>query len=640
MKTIRKTTSVVLTLLMVISVFSVLPLTAGAASITKVDIDGIFEPAANNRFDNNARCTTKGCTIDGISWYDYSNNKWMTSSDRFVKDTVYEVNIRVKADSGYTFADMSSVTGKINSKDATVGKVTMEDPEEYLNFSLKFTATKANNSLISFNINGVTPPVEGQKPSYTYDASSFYYTVEGFEWRNPDNDAIYSSNFVFEAGKKYQARVYVTPKKGYQFSDDMTAKMNDEKAKVSNVAGYNYYEQQVVTYDFTATAAPVQEETTEVPETTSAPADSEITSISINDVAEPQNKKKPVFEATAGDTSYVIDGVSWRNKTGGYWMTEDDTFRVDVTYTVRVYVKAADGYIFNNPTATINGSEATVASRSGYNTKESLAISFDYTLSSEPTTPETEPTTEPKVEPTTEPETQPQTDKPTEPETKPVDPSHTHDWGDWTLTKRATMDEDGEEQRVCKTDPEHVETHVIPRIDCVDIEGGFKFPYTGEKINPELIIKDVDGNILKKDVDYVVTYYNTVNAGAYLADIEYIGYYEGADCALYYITTAKQPMTVKAKKQTVKISKAKKKKVTVKPLTIKKAKGKVQVVKEKKGTDAKIFKKITVNSKTGAITFKKAKYKKGTYKIKLKVTVKGVNYADKTVTKVVKVKFK
>ena len=87
--------------------------------------------------------------------------------------------------------------------------------------------------------------------------------------------------------------------------------------------------------------------------------------------------------------------------------------------------------------------------------------------------------------------------------------------------------------------------------------------------------------------------------------------------------------------------KLKKNQQKVKPLTIKNAKGAVKVVKVKKGTDKKIYKKITVKKKTGVITFKKGKYVKKTYKIKLKITAKGnSDYKSKTVNKVVKVRVK
>lgn len=100
-------------------------------------------------------------------------------------------------------------------------------------------------------------------------------------------------------------------------------------------------------------------------------------------------------------------------------------------------------------------------------------------------------------------------------------------------------------------------------------------------------------------------------------------------------------LKVSTKTKAVKAKKLKKKKQTVKPLTIKNAKGTVTVTKVKKGSTAKLFKKITVNKKTGAITIKKGKYSKKTYKIKLKITAAGnSDYNSKTLTQVVKIKVK
>jgi hypothetical protein len=65
------------------------------------------------------------------------------------------------------------------------------------------------------------------------------------------------------------------------------------------------------------------------------------------------------------------------------------------------------------------------------------------------------------------------------------------------------------------------------------------------------------------------------------------------------------------------------------------------VTKVKKGTSAKLYSKIKVNPTTGKITLKKGKYKKGAYKIKLKITAKGNSfYNPKTITKTVKIKVK
>lgn len=100
------------------------------------------------------------------------------------------------------------------------------------------------------------------------------------------------------------------------------------------------------------------------------------------------------------------------------------------------------------------------------------------------------------------------------------------------------------------------------------------------------------------------------------------------------------PMTVKASNKTVKAKKLKKSKQTFKAITVKKAKGKVSYAKVKSGTTKKIFKKVTV-AKSGKITLKKGSYKKGTYKIKIKVKAAGnSSYKSKTKNVTVKVKVK
>ena len=40
-----------------------------------------------------------------------------------------------------------------------------------------------------------------------------------------------------------------------------------------------------------------------------------------------------------------------------------------------------------------------------------------------------------------------------------------HDWGDWTVTKEATLTEEGVETRTCKADPSHTETRAIPKLE-------------------------------------------------------------------------------------------------------------------------------------------------------------------------------
>lgn len=80
---------------------------------------------------------------------------------------------------------------------------------------------------------------------------------------------------------------------------------------------------------------------------------------------------------------------------------------------------------------------------------------------------------------------------------------------------------------------------------------------------------------------------------------------------------------------------------TVKAITVKDNKGKVTYKLVKSGITKKIRKLVKINSK-GVITIKKwKKAKKGTYKIKVKITAAGNSaYNAKTITKTVKVKVK
>ena len=94
---------------------------------------------------------------------------------------------------------------------------------------------------------------------------------------------------------------------------------------------------------------------------------------------------------------------------------------------------------------------------------------------------------------------------------------------------------------------------------------------------------------------------------------------------------------VKAIKKTVKYKKLKKKKQKVKgAIDVWQAAGKVTYKKVAKGSS----KKLSINKKTGVITIKKGT-KKGTYKIKVKVTDAGnknLKSGSKTVTVKIKVK--
>jgi hypothetical protein len=51
-------------------------------------------------------------------------------------------------------------------------------------------------------------------------------------------------------------------------------------------------------------------------------------------------------------------------------------------------------------------------------------------------------------------------------ETRPI-PALGHDWGDWVVTKAPTATEEGEETKTCKRDPSHTETQVVEKVSFI-----------------------------------------------------------------------------------------------------------------------------------------------------------------------------
>ena len=160
-----------------------------------------------------------------------------------------------------------------------------------------------------------------------------------------------------------------------------------------------------------------------------------------------------------------------------------------------------------------------------------------------------------------------------------------------------------------------------------------------ETVEPPFGITDEAGTTtLKSGTDYTISYKNNINAGTATVTVTGKGNYTGAKSATFKINKAKQPMTAKAVNKTAKIKTLKKKAVTLtKFVTVKKKQG---TLSYKNVSKTKKLKKFKVNAKNGTITVPKGT-KKGTYKIKVKVTAKGnANYKSGSKTVTVKIKVK
>lgn len=161
------------------------------------------------------------------------------------------------------------------------------------------------------------------------------------------------------------------------------------------------------------------------------------------------------------------------------------------------------------------------------------------------------------------------------------------------------------------------------------------YTYTGKAIRPAVSVSGL------KAGDYDVEYENNVKVGTAKVIITGIGKYEGSIEKTFRITKRTNPLKIsKVRTVTLKKKALKKKARTVtrtKAFTLKGAKGKLsyKLISVKKAKFKKYFK---VNAANGKITVKKG-LKKGTYKVKIRVTASG-NSIYKAGTKYVTVKVK
>ena len=224
-------------------------------------------------------------------------------------------------------------------------------------------------------------------------------------------------------------------------------------------------------------------------------------------------------------------------------------------------------------------------------------------------------------------------DQPDDP-IEPVDPCAAgHTMQDFVVP--ATLDADGCHGQKCSVCGSEVRGDTISRPSTFSLAAS-SYTFDGTTHKPAVTVRDAAGKTIDP-AHYSVAYTNNVNAGTAHAKVTFDGrLYTGAKDLTFTINKAANPL--KASGRTVKVKRASlaNKAQTVKAkkaFKVKGAKGKV-TYKKVKGN-----KKITVSS-TGKVKVKKG-LKKGTYKLKVKVTAAGnANYgkATKTVKVTVKVK--
>ena len=144
-------------------------------------------------------------------------------------------------------------------------------------------------------------------------------------------------------------------------------------------------------------------------------------------------------------------------------------------------------------------------------------------------------------------------------------PALGHDWGEWTVVKDATYDEDGLERHVCKRDGAHVEERTIPKKAKTSITIASatikNMTWTGKALKPAVKLTLSDGTVLKSGRDYTLKYANNKNVGTAKVIVTGINGFEGSKTFTFRINpkgTALSKLTAEKKGFTVKWNSQKK----------------------------------------------------------------------------------
>ncbi|MEE1219605.1 MAG: dockerin type I repeat-containing protein [Ruminococcus sp.] len=139
--------------------------------ISFADVMYVDAPIAGRTPDYDAFCSTKGCNVSAVEWYDVTDGRGvlMNEDDVFEEGREYSVVVRVDAEGNYTFEtddiNVNIAEGNINGQNAIAYS---SYDETYLELGLKFSPCERDLSKIveEVEIYGIGEPYEGNSPYY------------------------------------------------------------------------------------------------------------------------------------------------------------------------------------------------------------------------------------------------------------------------------------------------------------------------------------------------------------------------------------------------------------------------------------------------------------------------------------------
>ena len=201
----------------------------------------------------------------------------------------------------------------------------------------------------------VTAPAVGANPATTatVPANDGYSVVAGsVKWL--DGNTVLTTGETFARGKSYTVEVTLKADTGLKFVNTTKAKINGIEVTDSTLTAEG---SDTMTVSYTFDAIPLLG----------------IGSAAITGVTAPVVGANPSSAATVSTTAnYTVDSVKWYD--GSTELTTGATFGYEKPYTVKVTLKAKDGYKFTETTAaTINGNTADKSLNNG-----TLTVSYTF----------------------------------------------------------------------------------------------------------------------------------------------------------------------------------------------------------------------------------------------------------------------
>ena len=230
-----------------VSIYKAYQATKAQTAISKVDLNVVkpvvgktptFAKVDTTQYFSEKYGTVSNCS-NGVTWTNQSNNINITVNNPFKEGAKYTVTYYLTAKDGYKFTTATQCI--INGAAATLEVI----DKSHAKVSLKNIVPGDGKKEVSSVSIYVTAPKEGEKPNYTKIDGTEYYSDNGI---NGTSTKIYkngiawyksASSYIspgttetFKGGSEYTVKLALTPKEGYKFAANVSAKLNGKTATV------------------------------------------------------------------------------------------------------------------------------------------------------------------------------------------------------------------------------------------------------------------------------------------------------------------------------------------------------------------------------------------------------------------------